>query len=291
MFNTTANFSDAFGLPLWYQYQMCASAPYGFVFYYGVKVFNLAVGAPCNGLVIWQIAAKKGDACTSDAFILNLAVLDAFFCLMVPAELLNTLLLDDGRIWYLQRFSYGVKDAGVLFLVCVCVDRHMAVVHPVLFARVRSNKFRMGVSAGVWAAIAAYALAKCVLGSMRVNGVFSGVVLFALAVMVLCNASVVWVLRRSVGGKEAMHPAKKKALKMVLVALAIIVVNYLPPVLMPFAPYYTRMEFRCQIRISVYSIMDLSCSVEPLLYVTKTECVGGWCCRRCVARTPPPVEV
>ncbi|XP_061536506.1 P2Y purinoceptor 1 [Phycodurus eques] len=291
MFNTTVNLSAAVGLPLWYQYQMCAVAPYGFVFYYGVKVFNLVVGTPCNGLVIWQIVAKKSDSCTSDVFILNLAVLDVYFCLMTPGELLNTLLLDDTRIWYLQRFSYGVKDAGVLFLVCVCVDRHMAVVHPVLFASIRNNKIRTGVSMAAWAAIIAYALTKCVLGSMSVNGVFTAVVLVALAVMVLCNVSVIWVLRRSVAGQEAMHPAKKKALKTVLVVLAIIVVNYLPPVLMPFAPYYTLMEFRCQIRISVYSIMDLSCSVEPLLYVTKMECMGGWGCRCCVARTPHRVEV
>ncbi|XP_051940477.1 G-protein coupled receptor 35-like isoform X1 [Hippocampus zosterae] len=280
------NLSGAFAPPLWYQYQMCAVAPYGFVFYYGIKVFNLVVGAPCNGLVIWQIAAKKSNPCTSDVFILNLAILDAYFCLMMPTELLNSLLLDDARIWYLQRFSYGVKDAGVLFLVCVCLDRYMAVVHPMLFASIRDHKIRTGICLVAWAVITAYALAKCILGSMSVNGVFSGVVLFALAIMVLCNISVIWVLRRSVAGKEVMHPAKKKALKMVLIALAIIVINYLPPVLMPFAPYYSMMQFQCQIRISVYSIMDLSCSVEPLLFVTKMECVGGRGCGCCVVSAP-----
>ncbi|XP_061130707.1 P2Y purinoceptor 1-like [Syngnathus typhle] len=285
------NSSGPFASPLWYQYQMCAVAPYGFVFYYGVKVFNLVVGTPCNGLVIWQIAAKKSDACTSDVFIISLAVLDAYFCLMVPTELLNSLLLDDARIWYLQRFSYGVKDLGVLFLVCVCVDRHMAVVHPVLFASNQNNKIRTGISVATWAVIMPYALAKCILGSRSVNGVFSCVVLFAFAVMVLCNISVIWVLRRSVAGKEVMHPAKKRALKMVLTVLAIIVVNYLPPVLMPFASYYSLMEFTCQIRISVYSIMDLSCSVEPLLYITKMECVGGRGCGCCVARTPHCINV
>lgn len=105
------------GFPLWYQYPLCAVAPYGFIFYYGVKMFNLAVGAPCNFLVIWQIATKKSDASTSDIFIFNLAVLDAYFCLMAPVELVNHLLLDDSRIWYFQRFGYGLKDLAVLFLV------------------------------------------------------------------------------------------------------------------------------------------------------------------------------
>lgn len=104
-------------LPLWYQYPLCAGAPYGFVFYYGVKMLNLAVGTPCNFLVIWQIATKKSDTSTSDIFIFNLAVLDAYFCLMTPVEMVNHLLLDDSRIWYSQRFAYGVKDLAVLFLV------------------------------------------------------------------------------------------------------------------------------------------------------------------------------
>ncbi|XP_054866767.1 G-protein coupled receptor 4-like [Amphiprion ocellaris] len=163
--------------------------------------------------------------------------------------------------------------------VCISLDRYIAVVHPVLFAGIRDNKFRIGVSVVVWGLILAYGLTKCTLGAMSVNEVFSGVILFAFAVMVFCNISVIWVLRRSVVGKEEMHPVKKKAFKMVLIILAIIVANYLPPVaLMPFASYYSFLVFRCQISISVFSIMDLSCSVEPLLYITKMERVDGRCC-------------
>lgn len=36
---------------------------------------------------------------------------------MTPVELVNHLLLDDHRIWYFQRFAYGLKDLAVLFLV------------------------------------------------------------------------------------------------------------------------------------------------------------------------------
>lgn len=127
MFNTTLSLNTSHmnstcpaglrRLPPWYQYPLCAVAPYGFVFYYGVKVFNLAVGTACNFLVIWQIATKKSDTSTSDIFIFNLAILDAYFCLMTPIEIVNHLLLDDSQIWYFQRFAYGVKDLAVLFLV------------------------------------------------------------------------------------------------------------------------------------------------------------------------------
>lgn len=103
--------------PLWYEFPICAVAPYGYIFYYGVKVFNLAVGTPCNILVIWQIITKKSDAFTSDTFILNLAILDAYFCLMTPVDLVNGLLLNDNGIWYFKRLAYGIKDLAPLFLV------------------------------------------------------------------------------------------------------------------------------------------------------------------------------
>ncbi|CAJ1054119.1 G-protein coupled receptor 4-like [Xyrichtys novacula] len=280
------------GPPPWYQFPVCAVAPYGFIFYFGVKVFNLAIGTPCNILVIWQIASKKSDTSTSDIFIFNLAILDAYFCLMTPIEMANRLLLGDSRIWYAQRFAYGIKDVAPLFLVCICLDRYMAVVHPVVFSGIRDNKIRIGVSVLVWGLILAYGFTKCFLGVMSVNEVFSGVILFSFAVMVFCNISVIWVLRRSVAGKEEMHPVKKKALKMVLIILAIIVSNYLPPVaLMPFVPYYTFVQFRCQISISVFSIMDLSCSIEPLLYITKMEHSGCGCCGQSVSKKPQDVKV
>ncbi|XP_029911198.1 G-protein coupled receptor 4 [Myripristis murdjan] len=281
------------GPPPWYQFPVCAVAPYGFIFYFGVKVLNLAVGTPSNILVMWQIASKKSDASTSDIFIFNLAILDAYFCLMTPIEMVNRLLLGDSRIWYFQRFAYGVKDVAPLFLVCICLDRYMAVVHPVVFTRIRDNKIRIAISVVVWCLILAYGLTKCIAGVMSVNEIFSGVILSAFAIMVFCNISVIWVLRRSVAGKEEMHPVKKKAFKMVLIILAIIVVNYLPPVaLMPFVSYYSFVAFRCQISISVFSIMDLSCSVEPLLYITKMECTaGGCCCSRKLDKKPHDVTV
>ncbi|XP_037553223.1 G-protein coupled receptor 35-like, partial [Nematolebias whitei] len=164
--------------------------------------------------------------------------------------------------------------------VCICIDRYMAVVNPVIFSRYRDNMARIAISVVVWILIIPYSLTKSILGIMSVADVFGGVILFAFAVMVFCNISVIWVLRHSVAGKEVMHPVKKKALKMVLKNLAIIVVNYLTPVAtMPFVSAYTNIEYRCFIGIIVFSIMDLSCVIEPLLYITKMEKLNVMCCR------------
>ncbi|XP_046715815.1 P2Y purinoceptor 1-like [Silurus meridionalis] len=273
--------------PLWYQYDECAVAPYAFVFYFIVKVFNLALGFPSNILVMWHIATCKSESSTSDTFIFNLAALDAFFCLMTPVELLNRLYLDHWGVWYLQRFAYGVKDMAPLFLTCICLDRYIAVVHPIVFTNIRDNRIRTGISAIVWALLLAYSLAKSILGVLSVTEVFSSLILSAFFIMVFCNISIIWVLRRSVAGKEVMNPVKKKAFKTVLILLAIIVVNYLPPVaLMPFASTYTFFQLVCQISVAVFSIMDLSSTIEPILYIYKMDRLNPCSCLKGPAKKP-----
>ncbi|CAL1600721.1 unnamed protein product [Knipowitschia caucasica] len=267
---------------LWYLYPVCAASPYAFVFYYGAKVLNLVVGTPCNVLVVWHIVSRKSDSSTSDVFILNLAILDTYFCLMTPIDLVNRLVIGSGHIWYFLRFSYGVKDSAPLFLMCICLDRYMAVVHPVIFSRVRDNRLRVGVCVVVWGLVLGYGVAKSLVQTIQVQyELFSAIILLAFCIMLFSNISILCVLRRSVAGKEEMHPVKKRAFRMVLIILAIIVVNYLPPVaILPFSARYSFADYRCRILLAVYLLMDLSSSIEPLVYITKMEGCGGGCCGR-----------
>ncbi|XP_026989313.2 hydroxycarboxylic acid receptor 2-like [Tachysurus fulvidraco] len=258
--------------PLWYKYEQCAVGPYAFIFYFIVKVFNLALGFPTNMLVMWRIARCKSEASTSDVFIFNLAIVDAFFCLMTPVDLMNRLYLDNWGVWKLQNLSYGMKDTTPLFFTCICLDRYMAVVHPILFTNIRDNRIRIGITTLVWVMILAYAITESILGIPSVTNVFSSLILTSFFIMVFCNISIIWVLRKSIAGKETMNPVKKKAFKMVVILLAIIVFNYLPPVvIMPFGSTFTFFQRHCQISVSIYSIMDLSSTIDPILYISKTD--------------------
>ncbi|XP_056607555.1 P2Y purinoceptor 1-like isoform X2 [Triplophysa dalaica] len=240
----------------------------------------------------YEIMKKKSEGSTSDIFIFNLSILDAYFCLMTPVDMVNRLYLNNENVWHFQHFAYGLKDMAPLFLTCICLDRYVAVVHPIVFTGIRDNRIRIGVSVFVWALILPVALTKSILGVLSTNEVFSGLILSALFLMVFCNLSIIWVLRKSVAGKETTNPVKKKAFKMVSTVLAIIVVNYLPPVaLMPFASTYTFVDLRCKISVSVYAIMDLSSTLEPLLYVSKRERSALCCCPQSPPAKPIHVSV
>ncbi len=77
--------------------------------------------------------------------------------------------------------------------------------------------------------------------------------------MVVCNVAILWALKRSRGsGKDEMNPMKRKAFKMVLSILIIIISNYLPPVaLFPFEDHYPHKVFTCYVQPACFAFVNI----------------------------------
>ncbi|KAM6975919.1 proteinase-activated receptor 3 [Tautogolabrus adspersus] len=253
-------------------YEGCKDMPAVLIWYLGLQFINMFMGIPANLMVLWLIHKNKGDSSTSDIFILHLAILDVFFCLIPPLELANIVFLTTSSTWYVLRFFYGIKDSSPLFLSCICLDRYMAVVHPITFTELKDRQHRAVLALVVWLITLAYAAAKCVGNIVNFEKVFTGMILAAFVFMVFCNIAILWVLRQSGPGRDEMHPVKKRAFKMVLIILAIIVFNYFPPVaLFPFQHYFSPDVFRCYIHYVAFGLMDFSSSIQPMLYLSKEK--------------------
>ncbi|KAL4004647.1 hypothetical protein ACER0C_004360 [Sarotherodon galilaeus] len=252
-------------------YESCRNMPAVLIWYLSLQFANMFLGIPANVTVLWLIHKNKRDSSTSDIFILHLAVLDVLFCLIPPLELVNLVFLTTTTsTWYVLRFFYGMKDSSPLFLSCICLDRYMAVVHPIIFTKLKDRLHRAVLAIVVWVIILAYAAAKCAGNIVNFDRVFTVMILGAFAFMVYCNVAILWVLRQSRPGGDAMHPVKKKAFKMVLIILAIIVFNYFPPVaLFPFKEYFSPDVFRCYIHYIAFGLMDFSSTIQPVLYLSK----------------------
>ncbi|XP_048114200.1 proteinase-activated receptor 3-like [Alosa alosa] len=259
-------------------FESCKDMPAGFLFYLCLQFINLSLGIPANVMVLWLIHKNKGDSSTSDIFILHLAILDILFCLMPPLELVNLMYLATGHIWSTLSFVYGVKDCSLLFLSCICLDRYMAVRHPILFAELKDRQHRKVCALAMWALTLAYAVTRCVDTVPNFEKTFIVMILAAFAFMVFCNISILWALSQSGPGRDEMHPVKKRAFKMVLIILAIIVFNYLPPVaLFPFKQYFVPDVFRCYIHYFAFGFMDISSSIQPMLYLSKEKLNASLC--------------
>ncbi|XP_054892162.1 G-protein coupled receptor 183-like [Poeciliopsis prolifica] len=239
-----------------------------------LQIINVIVGIPANLLVIAILIHNRKEPSTSDLFLGCLAFMDAYFGCMTPLSFLNLFLLQSKELWSAIKFSFGVKDtSGPLFLSCICLDRFVAVVFPITFGQLKSIKYRLSLTLLVLCLTFAYSSAKMVGGLPNFEKVFTGEVLAAFAWMVVCNASILWVLKKSSGvGKDEMHPMKKRAFKMVLSILCIIVFNYLPLVaLFPFEDHYTPEVFRCYVQPTGFAFLNISSTIQPLVYLSRLE--------------------
>ncbi|XP_036408643.1 G-protein coupled receptor 183-like [Megalops cyprinoides] len=270
----------------------CEMMVEGVLFDLAVQVFNVFLGLPANIMVLVILVRNRRESSTSDIFLFILAIMDAYFGIMVPINFFNLYLWKSKEGWQAIKFTYGVKDtSGPLFLSCICVDRFLAVLFPITFSRLKAHKYRIGCSVVVLGLTFSYATAKKIGGLPNFEKIFTGEILAAFALMVLCNVSILWALRRSRAGRDEMHPMKKKAFKMVLSITGIIVFNYLPPVaLFPFQHYYTEDVFRCYVQPVGFSFVNISSSMQPLLYLSRLEsipCLRRLCPRK-EAATPTP---
>ncbi|CAJ1075214.1 G-protein coupled receptor 183-like [Xyrichtys novacula] len=260
----------------------------GILFDLTIQCINVIVGIPANILVIAILIHNRKEPSTSDIFLGCLAFMDAYFGAMTPVSFLNLYHWQSKEVWSALKFSYGVKDtSGPLFLSCICLDRFIAVLFPILFGQLKHIKYRLSLSVLVLLLTFAYSAAKAVGGLPNFEKVFTGEILATFTWMVLCNGSILWALKKSRGaGKDEMHPMKKKAFKLVLSILCIIVFNYLPPVaLFPFEDYYSPDVFRCYVQPVGFSFLNISSTIQPLVYLSRLEkvpflpdaCVKKWC--------------
>ncbi|XP_034048905.1 proteinase-activated receptor 3 [Thalassophryne amazonica] len=265
-------------------YKHCKDMPTALIWYLCLQFINMFVGIPANMMVLWLIHKNSRNSSTSDIFILHLAVLDMLFCLIPPLELANIVFLTTSSTWYILRFFYGIKDASPLFLSCICLDRYMAVIHPIIFTELKDRQHRAVLAILVWLVTLGYAAGKCVDNIANFDKVFTCMILAAFVFMVFCNISILWLLRQSGPSRDEMHPVKKRAFKMVLIILTIIVFNYFPPVaLFPFQHYFSPKVFVCYIHYIAFGLMDFSSSIQPLLYLSREK--PSWCLSCCCTKT------
>ncbi|XP_051242754.1 G-protein coupled receptor 183-like [Dicentrarchus labrax] len=249
----------------------------GILFDLTLQCINVVVGIPANVLVIAILISNRKEPSTSDIFLGCLAFMDIYFSAMTPISFLNLYQWQSKEVWSALKFSYGVKDtSGPLFLSCICLDRFIAVLFPVMFGQLKHIKYRVSLSVLVFCLTFAYSAAKVVGGLPNFEKVFTGEILAAFTWMVLCNVCILWALKRSRGaGKDEMHPMKKRAFKMVLYILCIIVYNYLPPVaLFPFEDYYSPDVFRCYVQPVGFAFLNISSTIQPLVSLSRLEKVS-----------------
>ncbi|KAK6324490.1 hypothetical protein J4Q44_G00038320 [Coregonus suidteri] len=105
---------------------------------------NLLLGLPTNVYVLWLIVTGAGGTMASEFFTLNLALSEIFYSLSNLMYIIHDHIQENGALLSVGTFFAGFNLFGrPLFQCCICVERYLAVVHPVTFLKYKPLRYRL----------------------------------------------------------------------------------------------------------------------------------------------------
>ncbi|XP_064860588.1 G-protein coupled receptor 35-like [Oncorhynchus nerka] len=247
-------------------------------------LLNLIMGLPTNVYVLWLIVTGAVGTMASEFFSLNLTVSEIIYCLFNVLTLLDYYLLN-GLFLPARAFSMGLLTVSrPLFQCCICVERYLAVVHPVTFLKYKPLRYRVGFCGVVWLVVLGFCVVALFMSfSTTFYYFYMAQYLVVFSIELFCCLAVLRALRRPGPGEgeregEGMSNMKRKAFWIILVILVSVVVSVLPVmVTVSFQGYLNFNDFYFALSIS-FSLIIISGFVQPLLYLHragKLACIRG----------------
>ena len=233
---------------------------------------NLILSLPTNVYVLWLILTGAGGTVASEFFALNLAVSEILYCLS-SVFIFVYIHLPIPPILAIASFFSGFIFLGrPLFQCCICFERYLAVVHPVVFLKYRPLRYKVGCSGLVWLVLIGGCLT--LMFGMQQNVlcyVFWGEILVLISLMLFCCLSVLRALKHPGPGEGAtgrgMNDMKIRAFKIIFIILVSMMANYVPwVVVLPFSGILDLRQFFHATYICLF-ISVVSGVVQPLLYL------------------------
>ncbi len=131
-----------------------------------ICVASVLFGFPTNSYVIWLIVTGKGNGLAAEFFSLNLSISEMIYSLQSLFQLLLYTFPDLSRA---VNFFQGIATTGrPLFQCLICVERYLAVVHPVIFLKYKPLRYKVICSVIVWvASLSGYGLVTTVSTTLR----------------------------------------------------------------------------------------------------------------------------
>lgn len=226
---------------------------------------------PTNALVIRLLMSKPRVTCTSEVFTLQLAILDAFFCLLVFGEYINFLLVRS--VLELNFISWGLNHVGGPVLLCLlALDSYMAVSRPVLFLQLKKPKFRLSLCllVDVFTVVCCYLMKNTTHVKRPLVSVLT---ISASVITFVCNILVLLSLRQTGPNKKEVHPVKRRAFKIVLTSSLLLNLHYLPMVVESILKFSVPQVFSpfSSLTCLTINLMNTSSLFQPLAYLVRAK--------------------
>ncbi|NWW72704.1 GPR17 protein, partial [Climacteris rufus] len=210
---------------------------------------NFILAFAGNALALWLFIRDQKSGTPANIFLMHLAVADLSFVLVLPTRLVYHF---SGNHWpfgeipcRLTGFLFYLNMyASIYFLMCISVDRFLAIVHPVKSIKLRRPRYAHVACAFLWAVVGV-AMAPLLLSVQTVqmknttvclqlyrekasrHALVSLAVAFTLPFVttVTCYLLIIRSLR---SGNRVEKHLKEKAVKMIIMVLMIFLVCFVP---------------------------------------------------------------
>ncbi|XP_059381407.1 hydroxycarboxylic acid receptor 2-like [Carassius carassius] len=205
---------------------------------FNILGFGFLFGLLTNTYVIWLILTGAGSGLASEFFILNLSVCGIFFSLFSLLRFFTKLFFKFPSLRLSASFFLGVAITGhPLFQCLICVERYLAVVHPVTFLKYKPLRYRVICCTVAWI----ITLGSCLI-CMYTLLIFTQYMymwflsvqfLLFLSIQLFCCVAVLIALKQSGPGERGREKVeenhmKRRAFYLILMTTVNTVITYAP---------------------------------------------------------------
>ncbi len=244
------------------------NAPYDLV----IHTINLLFGLPTHSYILWLIVKGTGRGIASEFFTLNISVCEIMLCLRSLNSVLGNVF---PKLWSVMMFLSGFVITARFFQCLICVERYLAVVHPVIFLKYKPLRYKVACSTVTWIMI----IICNVLVLGLVNPCFMHVLkclylihfIIFLAINLFCCLAVLRALKKPGPGargreRDEENHIKRRAFFLIVITSVTLVITYVPS---------SVSEFQYILSIPASQLLEslsLTCFllpgfVQPLLFI------------------------
>lgn len=150
------------------------SAEYQYYFFPAVYILALVIGLPGNLAAFIVFTCRTTSRSAFSVYISNLALADIVILCTLPFKIhyhlnRNNWIFGDITCRVTGILFFANIYMSICFMMCICVDRYMATVHPHTYLRLRSPLCSLVVSVMLWCAVGVAMLVFILLGPLENN--------------------------------------------------------------------------------------------------------------------------
>lgn len=235
-----------------------------------IDIFTFIIGEAVVGKLLWIIYTSKKAI---DILNCNLAIFHTVHYFTSFVHLIFLFLLPQYQIILLKVLLNYTQTGGASSLVFICMERYIAVVYPTSYHLLKKYKFREMCALTVWllTAVAVFISNLITIPSqiaMVLGAIPRVLVLFSCTLMIYYNRNILITLMKSAPEKDELHPAKKRAFRIIRATTLINLSCYIPVIILQLFIYQHQPAYDCSLIPLCMTLVSIAGLGHPLFYLS-----------------------